>query len=255
MVDGATFSLSPWIRGETEYNYPQLIWYKYAETGLHAAHNSSYLTGGQDDLEYTLANDHKLNAVVQLERLLLHNQRAQPTGTVAGQFLGLRGFISTNVTSSVGVLTATVIEDLLDSIFAWNSDANVTLIGNRKMHRVFSAVMRQYFNVQGDMHDTEVGVHIDSYRSSLATIHYMDVDAMLDGELLFTRKDDISLVPINMGPFGSGWQSFTRGVQETNAVQIEKGFYLAVSFKVGDERQHGKLTGITRTGSSYAGFV
>ena len=86
-------------------------------------------------------------------------------------------------------------------------------------------------------------------------IHYMDVDSCLDGELLFVKKSDVSIIPIDLGAFGAGWQSFERGPEQTNAVSRQKGFYGCFTLKVGDERRHGKLTGITSTVASYAGAV
>jgi len=253
-AEGDTFQQSSTLRGEFVTFYPALIQYKYAETGPRAA-STNYLEKGQDALDFDTKVRHQARVKADFERLLLHSTQSIISSSLAGSFKGLRNLIATNVTSSVGTLTATNIEDMLDSIYAWDGTQNVVVMGNRKMHRIWSAVFNQYFEREGTPTTDSVGVKVWTYASALGDLKYMPVDACLDGELLFLRQDDLSVRPLDMGAFGTGWQQVERGPKETNAVTREVLFYWAGTLIMKDERRHGKLTGITSTVSSYAGAV
>jgi hypothetical protein len=253
-AEGGTFQQSTTLRGEFITFYPALIQYMYEESGIRASERT-YLEKNMDALDFDTKVRHQERVKADFERLLLHAPQSIISSSLSGSFKGVRGQIASNISSSVGTLTATNIEDMLDLIYAWDGTQNVTVLGNRKMHRIWSAVFNQYFEREGEVTTDSVGVKVWNYASALGDLKYMVVDACLDGELLFLRKDDIKIHPLDMGAFGTGWQQFERGPQQTNAVSRQVCFYWAGTVVLKDERRHGKLTGITSTVSSYAGAV
>ncbi len=259
MLDGAAFTEAPTILGEFEYNYPQLIPYEFSETGLRAG-MVNYLTKGQNELDFHTAEANRMSwQIRQLENSCLWGQRAAPTGaTVASTFGGVFQYVTSNVTTASGLLTATNIEDTIDAIFAWDNGSNgkdLAAVMTRNTARIFSAIMRQYFEVEMPQGTRSASVFMDTYQSALATIKVLVSQSMPDNKILLLRKGDIQLRPLDMDNFGTGWMSFERNPKETNAVSKQRGYYGAFTLVVGDERRHGLIQSFTTTPASYAGAV
>lgn len=253
-ADGATFQQSATSQGEFKTFLPFVIMYQDAVTPIRTA-TRTYLEGNKDPREFR-KDRIRHEKMAELEQLLLHSRSSTISATVAGAPAGIRQLISTNSTAVSGVLTATHIEDMLDDLYAWDGRHKITVIGNRNMHRVWSAVWRQYFEKQGTPVSTpKIGFAVTVYESpTMGEVEFMVCDSCLDSELLFLRKESWELNPLDWA-YGSGWHEFERGVKETNALGFTWGMYAAFVFTVDDERRNGILTGITSTGSSYAGFV
>lgn len=257
MLDGASFTETPTILGELEYNYPQLIPYEYSETGLRAG-QVNYLTGGKNELDFqTSEMNHMKYATRLLENTLLYGRKQAPTGSSAPATLGgLFQFITTNTTTVSGLLNASHLEDNLDLIFAWdNRRQDLAALMKRSTARIFSAIMRQYFSATAEVGKNEVGVEVTTYKSALGSISVTICESMPANKILLLRLPDLKILPIDMDDFGTGWTEFTREKEHTNAVSKQKGFYGAFTLKVGDERRHGLITGFTSTVGSYAGAV
>ncbi len=213
------------------------------------------LEKGQDPLQYRLERlrDERMP---EMEALLLHSRASTISSTTAGAPAGIRQLISTNSTAVSGTVTATHIENMLDTLFGWDGRQKITVVGTSTGHRIWSAVWRQYFEKEGTPQGNDrIGFAVTSYESpTMGNIEYMVCDSCLDSEWLFLRQESWSMDPLDWD-YGSGWQEFTRGVKETNALGTATGIYGGWVFSVDDERRNGILTGITSTGSSYAGFV
>jgi hypothetical protein len=253
-ADGATFVQSPSSLGEFTTFRPFIIQYQDNMTPIRSA-SRSYMEKNRDPLEFRLERL-KRERLPELEALLLHSDTSTISSTVAGAPAGIRPLIATNVTAVSGVLTATIIENMLDTLYGWDGRRKITVLGNRTMHRIWNAVWRQFFDKQGEVTNTpRIGFAVTVYQSpTMGDVEFMVCDACKDSELLFLDKSSWELHPLDW-KYGSGWHTFERGVKETNALGFATGMYYAGLLAVSDERLNGKLTGITTTLSSYSGAV
>lgn len=243
------------IRGEFKSWYPTQIMYSWSETAMRTA-VTSYLTKGQDELAFERARK-MIEAQKRLEMDMLYSRAQQPTGTAIGMFGGIDQTIASNTVAAGGVLTASHLNDLAEEIQAWdNSNTDYTVVMNRTEKRIWDAVLNAFFDRRGEPMTNSVGVKVDRFETSLGTFNTLCVPNKKSGTLYFLKKNDIKLRPLGVqGGFSPGWNELTREPAHTNALTREMKYYWLGSLVAGDERKHGSITGITTTGSSYAGYV
>ena len=253
-ADGATFQQSASSQGEFKTFLPFIVMYQDNITPVRSA-TRTYLEGGKDPMAFRMERLRQ-EKLPEMEALLLHSQASTISASTAGAPAGIRSLISTNSTAVSGVLTASNIEAMLQDIFDQDGVAPITIIGDINMHNIWSAVWRQYFDKQGTTVSTpKIGLAVKKYESpTMGDIEFMTVPSAKSNELLFLNRNSWTLHPLDW-MYGKGWNEFERDVVNTNALGKARGIYSAWVFCVDDERRNGKLTGITTTGSSYAGFV
>ncbi len=256
-ADGEAFYQASTRQGEFKDFNPFIIQYSDDVSPVRTAVRT-YLEGNQDPRAFRMEQLRK-EKFPEFEQLLLHSRSATITGVAqsgAGTPAGIRQQIATNVTALSDVLTATAIENMLDTLYSLNGQRQITVMGTRTMHRIWSAVWRQFFEVEatpGTLDRISFGVNI--YDSpTMGPVEFLVCDSCLDSELLFLTKGNWELHPLDWA-FGTGWNEFTREVKEKGTLGTTTYMYSAWVFTCNDERLDGKLTGITTTGSSYAGFV
>lgn len=255
-LDTDTFQRSPRTRGEFKAFYPAQIMYKADQTAMATSINS-YLTKGQDDLTFDKAEIMKA-AVRQLEPTIWYSKAQVPTASAPGAFDGIARLVTSNTVAAGGVLTAKLLNDLIEMIMTHkNSNNTFTIFGNRNMKRVFDAVMRAMFDKRAEPDFVgPVKVRIDRFETSLGTLEFSVIPNLRDGELYAVRREDIKLHPLDLkGKFSPGWHEVDFGVEENNALVEGWGYYNLLTLIIGDERLHGKITGITMTAGSYTGYV
>jgi hypothetical protein len=254
-ADGATFQQSPTSQGEFTTFLPFIIQYEDSVTPIRTA-TRTYLEKNQDPRSFR-KEQIKKEKMAELEMLLLHSRASTISASTAGAPAGIRQLVSTNSTSlSSGALTATAIENMLDTLYGWNGRRQITIMGNRTMHRIWNAVWRQYFDKTASPSDLpRIGQAVHVYNSpTMGDVEFMVCEACLDTELLFLTKSNWELHPLDWA-YGSGWHEFERGVKETNALGFTWGMFYAGVLTVNDERLDGKLTSISTTTSDYAGYM
>ncbi len=262
-ADGATLTQSASSVGEFKTFLPFIVQYEDSMTPIRSA-TRQYLENNEDPLQFRLKRLRK-ERVPEMEALLIHGQTKTISASVAGSPAGINALISTNSTAVSGNLSATAIEDMLEDLYDWGGGSEeITVVGNNQMHRIWSAIWRQYYSKVGepDTTDQRVGFNVTKYYSQTLGqyISFLRCEAAkfsgsaTGGQLLFLRKSSWELHPLQWA-FGTGWQEFTRGPKETNALGATTGMYCGYVFAVSDERLNGKLTAITTTSSNYAGFI
>lgn len=253
--DTDTFVEAAKSRGEFKTFYPMQVMYQWSGTAQRTAIRS-YLTKGQGELQFEHANKMK-EAIRQLEGAVWYAKAQAPTGSAIGSFDGISRLITTNADATSGVLTGKRLNDLAELVLAWdNSLTDFDVFGNRNMKRIWDAVLNAYFDRQGEPNTTKFGTRVDSFNTSLGTFNYTVIPNLRDGELYFLQKEDVKLHPLELSDgFSSGWNEFTREPQHTNALTRAMSYWWIGTLLMGDERKHAKMTNITTTASSYAGYV
>lgn len=255
-LDTDTFVQSAAIRGEFKDFYPTQIMYMHAVTAMRTGQRS-YLTNGATEFAYDTQN-HMQIALNQLEMLMWYSKAQAPTSSAQGAFDGISRLISSNEVAAGGVLTGKLLNDLAEKLLAHdNNNSTLTIAGNRDMKRIWDAVLKAEFDRQGAPdYVGPVKVRVDRFETSLATFEYLTVPNLKSGELYAIDAADFELNPIAVTDgFVTGWGEVNRDPAHTNALQKERGYYWIGTLTVGDERRHGKMTGITTTTGSYSGYM
>lgn len=253
-VDTATFTQSNSLRGEFLFNYPQQIMHSFKETGMSSG-RTNYLTGGATELAYAEMK-HMVEVERKLARAVYYNEKVAPTAANAGGFDGLDALITNNVNSSVGLLTATKLVNLLELI--WEDRGNmqgITVKLNHDTKRVFDAVLNAGFSRVGEPTTNELGLVVDRFQWNGGTIDFSLDHWVQDGHAFFVDTSEVSIHPIEvrLPGVGSGWNKATRQVEHTNAVQVEDVYWGIFTLVLREQRNHGKMKGITTSLGSYPG--
>lgn len=255
-LDTDTFPTSPTLRGEFTSNYPQQFMYSFEETAMASA-RTNYLTMGEEELMYT-EKKHMVEADRRLAQALLYNEKVQPTSSVPGQFDGFDAMITDNVNTSVGLLTATKLVNLLDLLWADAGNmGELTVLLSHNTKRVVDAVLNAQFARTGETNTTSVGVTMDSFSWNGGVLNFTLEHFVRDGHIFFLRPDklDINPLDVRLEGLGSGWQRVSRSVEHNNALKRSNLYWGLFTTRMTDERLHGKMKGITTTLSSYPGAV
>lgn len=255
-LDTDTFPESAKIRGEYKNFYPGQIMYGYSTTAMRTGQRS-YLTRGMSDLAFEEQN-HMQVALNQLEVLLWYGKAQAPSGANIGSFDGISRLISSNEVAASAVLSGKLLNDLAEKILAHDNNNNkLTIFGNRDMKRIWDAVLKAEFDRQGTPdYVGPVKVRVDRFETSLATFDYVTVPNLKSGALFAVDPADFNIEPVQVqSPFSAGWTETRRGPEETNSLKASVNYSLICTLTVGDERRHGKITGITTTTGSYTGYM
>lgn len=252
----ATFVTSPFYRGEmvsfnvfrTQYGFEQ----SSTSTGV-----VSYLTRGQNQMEFE-KDRARTRAMQQMEYLALYGKAQAMSASNPGSPDGLYRLITSNVNTVSGLLTATDLVDTVDMILAHNEGArtNFELACNTNTKRILDAIFRQYFDAKGESDETNVGVSIDRFKTSLGDFTVMTDRMIRDGEIYIVDWEDVKLHPLKITDgTGNGWVEFKRGPEHLNKRSNQVIHELQALLVMGEERKHALIKGFTTTGSSYAGYV
>jgi hypothetical protein len=262
-ADGASFEQSVSSLGEFVTFLPFIVQYKDAVTPIRSAVRT-YLEKEQDPLQFRLERLRR-ERIPEMEALMIHGQTATITGSLAGSPVGIHTRISTNSTAVSGALTATHIEDMLEDLYDWGGgDEEITVMGNNAMHRIWSSVWNQYFTKMGEPDkQSAVGFEVTKYWSQTLGqyISFMRCEAAKvsqssnAGVLYFLRRNSWALHPLKSSILGSGWHEVDRDIKGTGVLGKQTLMWYSGVFACDDERLNGKLTSITTTPSSYAGYV
>lgn len=247
---------SPHRVGDIEYNFPFQTWFKFDQTDMSTAVPSYLRDKSQTALERAKTKLLSNDVMRQFQNTLMYGERIAPSSSQQGYMRGISNYISTHVTSSAGVLTATMLTNLMDDIRRDSRKTSFTAIGNMDMKRIWDAVFNTYFDRQGTPDTNAVGVTVDKFTTSVGTVDFLVVDDLEDGELYLLDLSDIKILPLEItGGLGTGWVEMTRGPVETGSRLTEWHYSFIGTLQVGYERRHGKITGITTTTSAYANYV
>lgn len=255
-LDTDEFVVTPTLRGETLFNYPQQIMYSFSETAMSSG-RYNYLTGGVEDLVYS-ERKHMIDAAKRLEAGIFYNQKVQPTASVQGAFDGIDALITDNVNSAVGLLTPTKIVNLLDLIW---SDAGTTdgidIYMNHTTKRIWDAIWRNRFNATIEAETTSIGITMERVRWNGGVMNVILNHFVEDGDIFFLRTDKMKILPmdVRLEGLGSGWQRGTRSVENLNKLQTTVFFYGIFTFIIQEERLHGKMKAVTVDPTAYEGVV
>jgi hypothetical protein len=253
--DDQTFVLSPFYRGEMASFNMFNTQYGWSQTSTSTA-VKSYLTKGKNELDYEWAQ-RAHRAMNQLEYLLLYGKTQAMAAGQPGSPDGIYRLITSNVTTVSGLLSATEIVNTLELIARWDEGRqNFTLLCNLNTKRLLSALLREYFSVQGTPTTTSVGVVLDSFKVDHGTINFMVDRNIRDGEIYILDMSDIKLHPLAITDgTGQGWVEVTRGPEHLNYRATAKFYMYQGVFVMGDERRHAMIKGFTTTGASYSGYI
>jgi hypothetical protein len=252
----ANFVTSPFYRGEmvsfnvfrTQYGFEQ----SSTSTGV-----VSYLTKRQNQVDFE-KDRARTRAMQQMEYLALYGKAQAMSASAQGSPDGLYRLITSNVNTVSGLLTGTDLVDTIDMILAHNEGARTEFefAMNHNTKRIVDAIMRQYFDAKGESDETDVGVTIDRFKTSLGTITTMTDRMIRDGEIYVVDWSDVKLHPLKITDgTGNGWVEFKRGPEHLNKRSRQVIHELQALLVMGEERKHALIKGFTTTGSSYAGYV
>jgi hypothetical protein len=253
----AEFEESPKQYGEWDYNYPMLIQYELTEEMMHNAY-TNYLVDSADPLAHHMERLKEL-ALKQLEHWVMYGVRASPASySEMGAFGGIKSFLTSaasNRSDLPGKLTATGIVDLLEAQYDEMGDlGDQTFITSYKTARIFDAVMMSINATAGEATPARAGVHTFTFDTRYGSVKTMLVPSLKDGEMYSLNFGDMALHPADVGPFGTGWIEFDRGVEILNKRTRQKGYAWAGTFKIGDPKKHALLTFATTDTGSYANY-
>jgi hypothetical protein len=254
----AEFEESPKQYGEWDYNYPMLFQYELTEEMMHAAY-TNYLVDSADPLAHHMERLKEL-ALKQLEHWVMYGVRASPaTYDEMGAFGGIKSFLTTAASNRIdlpGKLTGTGIVDLMEMQYDEMGDiGDQTYLVGYGTNRIWDAVMSSINAKAGEVESARAGVHTFTFDTRYGTAKTMLIPSLKDGEMYSVNFSDMALHPADVGPFGTGWIEFDRGVEILNKRTRQKGYGWAGTFKIGDPKKHALLTFATTTETAYAGYV
>jgi hypothetical protein len=254
----AEFEESPKQYGEWDYNYPMLFQYELTEEMMHAAY-TNYLVDAADPLAHHMERLKEL-ALKQLEHWVVYGVRASPASyDEMGAFGGIKSFLTDAASNRVdlpGKLTATGIVDLLEAQFDEMGDlGDQTFLVGYGGARIFDAVMMSINATAGENTPARAGISNFTFETRYGNVKTMLVPSLKAGEMYSLNFGDMALHPADVGPFGTGWIEFDRGVEILNKRTRQKGYAWAGTFKLGDPKKHALLTYVTTDGGAYANYV
>lgn len=255
-VDTASFPKSPGIRGEMKKFYIAQIMYGYEGSAMRTSERS-YLTRGLSDVAFEEQN-HMEVALSQLEMMVWYGKAIKRTDSQPGSFDGLARLITSNEVTASGALSVKLLNDLMEKHLRWdNSNDQLTIFGNRTMKRIWDTVFNAQFDRKGEPdYVGPVKIRTDRFETSLGTFNFVVVPNLKDGELYSVKLDDVKLNPAALQePWKIGWGEVRRGPEETNALVSAINYYWLGTLTIGDERLHGKMTGISVSSGDYSNMT
>lgn len=254
---GAEFEESPKQWGEWDYNYPMIFQYELTEEFMTEAY-TNYLAPGTDKLSHHMERLKDL-ALKQVEHQLMYGVRANPADYAElGSFGGIQSFLTTSASNRIdlpGKLTPTGIVDLMELQYDELGDvSDQTYIVGYETSRIWDATMSSLNVKAGQKESATAGISNIVYETRYGKAKVMLLPSLDEGELLSLNFGDMGLAPADVGPFGTGWIEFERGVEILNKRTKQKGYGWAGTFMLGDPKKHAMLTFATTTRGSYANF-
>lgn len=241
-------------RGTTTFNYPMVILEKLSESDLRSS-LVSYLTRRENDLEHSMSAKRK-ELDKQLEVQLIYGIKQQPTDANRGSFDGIRSIVTTNVTAMNDRLDPSALFDMLDTIRVADDKGMNTLVavGKMNMKRVWNALWRKEYGQTASVDQSSINVNlkVDKIMTDWGDLEFLVCDQMPEGELWLIDPADMALVEVQTQS-GSGWMEHTWDESVLQKRGKELGVSNVLTFEVGHDERHGRITDITMTG--YPGLM